>query len=349
MRRTFISLFISFALLLYCANDSFARTYNLRFTASTFEQHPSVSNGLIPWFKEVEKATDGQIRIRFFGPNTICPVNEITQSIVSGAIDMGTSNHNANTGLFPLHDVFFLPMIAQTSVVEGLVGWEMYRKYASLQKEMEKMKIVSYWGGGVLHVFTSKKPVRTLEDLKGLRLIGLNKGFADIIRALGAEPIVVPFSDVYMAMSRNQADGALWSYIATPSAKMEEFTRYVTEVGLSSDLRFIAINQKLWDGMDPALQEKFNAASDPVQLNIRISKAIEDGDIVGRQALEKAGCTFYELPQEERQRWIQAIAPLHEAWISDVVKRGVCTEEEARALLKDTLDTAQAIYEKQAD
>ena len=96
-------------------------------------------------------------------------------------------------------------------------------------------------------------------------------------------------------------------------------------------------------------QEKFNAASDPVQLNIRISKAIEDGDIVGRQALEKAGCTFYELPQEERQRWIQAIAPLHEAWISDVVKRGACTEEEARALLKDTLDTAKAIYEKQAD
>ena len=330
-------------------NNASARTYNLRFTASTFEQHPSVANGLIPWFKDVEKATDGKIRIRFFGPNTICPVNEITQSILSGAIDMGTSNHNANTGLFPLHDVFFLPMLAQTSVVEGLTGWEMYCKYASLQKEMEKMKVVSYWGGGVLHVFTTKKPVRTLEDLKGLRLIGLNKGFADIIRALGAEPIIVPFSDVYMAMSRNQADGALWSYIATPSAKMEEFTRYVTEVGLSSDLRFIAINKKLWDGMDPELQQKFNSASDPVQLNLRISKAIEEGDVVGKQALEKAGCTFYQLPQEERQRWIKAITPLHEAWIHDVVERGVCTEQEARTLLEDTMKTAQAIYEKQAD
>ncbi len=139
-----------------------AKTWNLRFTGSDFEGHPSVANGLLPWLKEIEKTTNGQVKIRYFNPNTICPVNEIVSSIENGAIDLGAIDHARNTGKFPLHDVFVLPLLTGNSTAQGITAWRMFAKTPALQKEMAKVKVLGYWGGGSMQIMTKNKAVLKL-------------------------------------------------------------------------------------------------------------------------------------------------------------------------------------------
>ena len=122
MKLRFVAAIAAAALLCFGAAPAEAKTWNLRFTGSDFEAHPSVANGLKPWFKDIEKATNGQVKIRYFNPNTIAGVNEVVSSLESGAIDMGTIDHARNAGRFPLHDVFVLPMLTGSSTAQGILG-----------------------------------------------------------------------------------------------------------------------------------------------------------------------------------------------------------------------------------
>ena len=310
-----------------------AKTWNLRFTGSDFESHPSVANGLLPWLKEIEKATNGQVKIRYFNPNTICPVTEIVTSIESGAIDMGAIDHARTTGRFPLHDVFLLPLITGNSTAQGVAAWRMLQSSPLLQKEMDSVKVLGYWGGGSMQVMTKAKPVTKLEDMKGLRMTCMSKPFADAVQALGANPITVPLPDIYMTLSRNSADSALFSLLASGSIKIQDIIKHVTMVSLCKDIRFVGINKDLWNSFPPDIQKAIESTCCSEEWVIRMSQTMDNGDIAGKELLSKAGAKFYTLDAAEHERWVKACAPLDKAWVDKVVELGI-NRSDAEALLQ---------------
>lgn len=315
----------------WCADDQ--KTWNLRFTGPDVETHPSVANGFLPWFKDVEKATNGRVKIRYFNPNTIAPVNEIVTSIESGAIDMGTIDHARNAGRFPLHDVFVLPMLTGNSTAQGVAAWKVYQDTPALQKEMDSMKVLGYFGGGSMQVMTKNKPVEKLEDMKGLRMATLSKPFADAAQALGANPITIPVTDFYTSLSRNTVDSALFSNLAAGSIKIQDLIKNVTIADLMKDVRFIAMNKEVWDSFPPDIQEAIESTCVDGALALRISQAMDNADAAGRELLKNAGAQYIELSPEERVRWIKAVEPIDNAWVEKVVQGGV-DRAEAEALLK---------------
>ena len=319
-----------------------ARTWNLRFTGTDNETHPSVANGLIPWTREVERVTNGRVRIRYFNPNTIAPATEIPTSIESGAIDMGVVDHGRTAGLFPLHDVFVLPLLSNSSTAHGLAAWRVYQQTPALQNEMRKYKILGYWGGGGLHILTLNRPVRSLEDLKGMRITAMHRAAGDTVAALGANPVVMPVPDYYMALSRKTADGALFSMLAAPSIKLDELVKHATVVNILRDLRFVGMNWDVWNSFPPEIQKAIESISGDEAFARRISEAMDSADIVGRKVLEGAGCSFYTLSPEEFARWVDACKDLDQVWLDRVVKAGAATREEAEALLKTVREAGVA-------
>lgn len=329
-KRFLIALAAAMALCFTMPQPAQAKTWNLRFTGSDFEAHPSVANGLLPWLKEIEKATNGQVKIRYFAPNTICPVSEIVTSIESGAIDMGAIDHARNSGRFPLHDVFLLPLITGNSTAQGITAWRTLQSSLLLQKEMASVKVLGYWGGGSMQVLTKEKPVTRLEDMKGLRMTCLSKPFADAVQSLGANPITVPLPDIYMTLSRNSADSALFSLLASGSIKIQNLIKHVTMVSLCKDVRFVGINKELWDSFPPDIQKAIESTCCDEKWAMRMSQTMDNGDIAGKELLTKSGATFHTLDAAEYERWVKACEPLDKAWIDKVVALGVsCSDAEA--------------------
>ena len=320
-----------------------AKTWNLRFTGSDFESHPSVANGLLPWIKEVEKATNGQVKIRYFNPNTICPVNEVVSSIEKGAISMGAIDHARNAGKFPLHDVFVLPLLTGNSTAQGVTAWRIYSKTPALQKEMAKVKVLGYWGGGSLHVMTKSKAVQNLDDMKGLRVACLSKPFADVVSTLGGNPIIVPLPDIYLTLSRNIADSTLFSLLAAGSIKIQNIIKHVTVASLIKDVRFVGMNWDVWNSFPPEIQKAIESTCCSEEWARKMSQAMDNGDISGRKLLDKCGAKFYTLEPEEHAKWVKTCAPLDQRWVDKVVKLGAATREEAENLLKEVRATGAEV------
>lgn len=344
--------FILFACSFLCVmmnGNAFAKTYNLRMTSNIFETHYAVINGIKPWMEEIKNSTNGQVKIRYFNPNTICPEGDIFSSTESGIVDIGASNTTRNLNEFPLHDMFSLPMLVDDAVSNGILSWRMYRELPELQKEVDgRFKVLGYQGCGVLRVGTINKPIHTLEDLKGLRIIAINKPIADMVTALGANPIIVPFPDVYMALARNQADGMLFALIAAPSVKTQEFLHHVTEIGLQSELRVFGINRSVWDSFSPEIQKAFEENCMSEEFAARISRPFDDGDEIARDVFRKAGAKFYTLSDEERNRWKEKLTPLHQAWADRMVENGFCSRADADRLLKRLMELSAQVRQERA-
>ena len=248
-------------------------------------------------------------------------------------IDMGAIDHARNTGRFPLHDVFLLPLITGNSTAQGVTAWRVFQSSPLLQKEMASVKVLGYWGGGSMQIMTKEKPVTKLEDMKGLRMTCMSKPFADAVQALDANPITVPLPDIYMTLSRNSADSALFSLLASGSIKIQDIIKHITLVSLCKDIRFVGINKDLWDSFPPDIQKAIESTCCSESWAARMSGVMDEGDVSGRELLTKAGAKFYTLDDAEYERWVKACAPLDQAWINKVVELGIA-EKDARALLE---------------
>ncbi len=315
------------------AGPALAKTWNLRYTSSYPDRHPTIINGILPWFEEIQKVTNDQVKIRNFNPNTICPEGEIYASAVKGAIDMGASNHVRVTGRFPLHEVFSLPLIAGGSEALAETSWRVYEETPALQKEMSETKVLGYWASAPYQIHTVSKPIKTLEDLKGMRILAWSKFTADMLTAWGANPIIISSPESYLALSRAQAEGIMCPLAPFRSLKLNEATKYTVVGNFSGDSWFCVMNKDRWNEFPDDVKAAFSGTLTKDWAN-RMGRTLDVGGAEDVEMLKKAGHTFYTLPQEERARWSAATSHMEQAWVDKVVKLGLLSEADAKALVK---------------
>ena len=102
---------------------------------------------------------------------------------------------------------------------------------------------------------TRKKTVRTLEDLKGLKIGVSGATMVKVAKALGFTPVTIPTPDLYVAAEKGTIDGFVRPSELLISRKRYEVTKYVTDVDLRHDLFYVIMNQKGWDSQTPEVQK----------------------------------------------------------------------------------------------
>jgi TRAP-type C4-dicarboxylate transport system substrate-binding protein len=175
-------------------------------------------------------------------------------------------------------------------------------------------------------VTTVKKPVRSLEDLKGLKI--RTTGLATkIIEALGGTPVAMPKGDQYDAMAKGVVDGT----VSTPNEllgwKVAEVAKYSTiliDVGYVSGM-FITMNNEKWKSLPPDVQKVFTEVSNEwVEYT---GKEWNRMEMEGYQHGKKAGHTFIYLTPQEQARWRNAVKPLQENYIKAMQSKGLPGKE----------------------
>ena len=120
------------------------------------------------WGKEIEKRTNGKVKITFFHGGTLAPAAQIYDSTVQGIADMGFSVLAYTRGKFPLTEVIDIPLGLKTGVTATKLINAYYKKFQPKEFDEVKVLYLHAHGPGLIH--TTKKPVQKLEDLKGLKL-----------------------------------------------------------------------------------------------------------------------------------------------------------------------------------
>lgn len=302
-----------------CVNTTEAKTYN--FTYSTFFPSTHIQTKVPQaWADEIEKRSNGQIKIKIFAAGSLTPAPQIYDGVVKGISDFGLSVFAYSPGRFPVISAVDNPLGYPNAYVATRTINALYRQYEP--KELSDVHVCYLFahGPGLLH--SAKKPIRTMEDVKGLKIRSTGTSQL-IVRALGAAPVAMSQGETYDALKKNIVDGTLVPIEALEGFKQAEVLKYTTLTysAAYSQGFFVAMNLKKWNALPPELQQIITDVSK--EYEEITAKAWEDSDISGRKFAEGLGHEFIELSDAEAAKFKAAVQPVFDEYIKNANEKGV--------------------------
>jgi C4-dicarboxylate-binding protein DctP len=262
-------------------------------------------------FKQLaEKYTNGRVKIEVYPNSQLYKDKEELEALQLGAVQM-LAPSLAKFGPLGVKEfeAFDLPYIfpsktALYNVTEGEIG-------KGLLKKLEPKGItgLAYWDNG-FKVMSANKPLHTPADFKGLKMrIQSSKVLDAQMRALGANPQVLAFSEVYQALQTGVVDGTENPPSNMYTQKMHEVQKYVTVSNHGYLGYAVIVNKKFWDGLPTDIRAQLDKA---MKEATTFEKAIaqRDNDLA-LEAIKKAGKTdIYTLSVKEQADWRKALLPV---------------------------------------
>ena len=324
MRRwKLAALFLCLLIIGFCffTSSTFAQT---KLNYSTFFPAPHKNSVLAAeWAKEIEKRTNGKVQITIFYGGTLTPADKCYDGVVKGISDFGFSVLSYTMGKFPLCEVLDLPLGSRTATTATRMVNDFYNKFKPKELDEVQVMYLHAHGPGIVH---TKKPVKTLEDLKGMKIRGTGTT-ARVASFLGATPVAMPMSDAYDAISRGVAEGIVCPMEALQGWKLGEVVKYTTQnFGSAYNMTFfVVMNKNKWNALPPDIQKIFD------QVNGEwIVKQGQLWDQIDKEGIDFAvgkGDTIIPLSKEEDARWAKAVSPLFDEYLKDKTAKGLPAEE----------------------
>lgn len=311
-------------------------------TLSLADQNSDLSWGPVhatqPWAKKVQEVTKGQIKIQIYPSQTLAKGKESWNAVRDGIADMAWFAGGQHPGMMPYMDVITLPGLFKTAEKGSEILWKLYERFPSIQKELADNQVIILHTINPFNILTSKKQVKTIEDLKGLKIRTVAGQPTEQMKLLGGIPIVLPMPECYEALDKGIVDGMLAPMEPIPGYKLYEVAKYVADVPYAANFFTVIMNKKKWSRLSKENQDAIMSVSG-LEGSKWFGKNFADSATEAiPQIAKKAGheLTIYTLPEAERQRWIEVSGkPLWEAWIKGCESKGLT---EARKILETALE-----------
>ena len=264
-------------------------------------------------FKELaEQRSNGRVRIELYPNSQLYKDKEEMEALQIGSVQM-LAPSLAKFGPLGVKEfeVFDLPFIfkdqsAFRAVTDGSVGADLFKKL-----EPNGIKGLAYWDNG-FHIMSANRPLHHVADFKGLKMrIQSSKVLDAQMRALGAIPQVMAFSELYQALQSGVVDGCEGVPSNFYTQKTYEVQKHTTISNHGHLAYAVIVNKKFWDGLPEDIRSTLDGA---VRDATTYANAIANTE--NAQALEKMRAsgktTIYALTPDETYEWKKALMPVHQ-------------------------------------
>ena len=228
--------------------------HTLRFAFQNVKEHPQ-GQGAQKFAELVEQKSGGKMKVRLF-PGGVLGGDLQTVSALQGAtLDLTVLNSGilaAQVPEFALLDFPFLFNSTQEAqaVIDGTVGQE-------LAKRLESKGLVNlgYWDLGFRNLTNSKHPVTKWEDMQGLKIRVIQSPiYLETFKALGANPVPMPFPEVYTGLEQRTVDGQENPFTVIKGNKFNEVQKYLSVTQHIYNPQSFVIGEKSWKKLNPEEQ-----------------------------------------------------------------------------------------------
>ncbi len=307
MKRHLIALA---AAALLAAGAAQAQPIVIKFSHVVAENTPKGKGALK--FKELAEArTKGAVKVEVYPNSQLFKDGEEMQMLQLGNVQMLAPSVSK---FGPLgvreYEVFDLPYIFDSyddlhAVTGGKIGHELFKKL-----ETKGIVGLAYWDNG-FKVMSANKPLRTPADFRGLKMrIQSSKVLDGQMRALGATPQVMAFSEVYQALQTGVVDGTENPPSNLYTQKMNEVQKYVTLSNHGVVEYAVIANKKFWDGLPADVRRTLEGAmQDATKYANDIAKQENDDALAKVKATGKT--QVLELSADEKKAWKKALLKVH--------------------------------------
>ena len=272
-------------------------------------------------FRELaEKYTAGKVKVEVYPNSQLYKDKEELEALQLGAVQM-LAPSLAKFGPIGVREfeVFDLPFIlpnkeALNRVTTGPLGKKLFDLLGP-----KGMTGLAYWDNG-FKVMSANKPLRVPDDFKGLKMrIQSSKVLEAQMRALGAIPQVMAFSEVYQALQTGVVDGTENTASNEYSQKMHEVQKYTTLSSHGYIGYAVIVNKKFWDGLPGDVRGQLEKAMTEATTYANSISQSENDDALAE--MKKSGKTeIITLTADQKAQWRKALQPVYEEMASRVGK-----------------------------
>lgn len=291
------------------------KTIELTF-ANFFPPAADQSKACEEFIRDLEMRTAGRVKVKYHGGGSLLSGAGMHKGIVGGIADIGYSHVYYTPGRMLVMEFLGLPLGNQTGWVGSHALNDFYFKFQP--KEFDDVKILWLNGAAPASINTTK-PVRKLDDLKGLKIRAPGV-MGEIIAALGGTPTPTPMPEVYDAIAKGVDDGAFGVFEMLKTFRLAEVVKYATStwhVGNNWPF-YMAMNKASYGRLPADVKKIFDQlCGEYAERFALIWNAV---DMVGVSFGKAKGVEFIELP--DPPAWKKAVDPLMEQWVKKLVGAG---------------------------
>ena len=339
MKKQLMTIFITAVSAMTFATTAGAEAITLRFAHQNPDTGISTKTCIEPWFKQIEEATGGKVKIQPYYGETLAKGKDAWNATKMGITDMAWAFHGYWPNMTPVTDVMSLPAMSFKTAEKGSeVLWKMYENTPEIQNEFKDVKVLLFYTSAPYTLITTKKPVKTLEDLKGMKLRMTGGPPTEMVSALGGVPMLIPMPDSYLSLQKGVIDGMGAPWEAVHVWRFYEVVKNYTEVPFPAVYFSIIMNKNKWNSLPKDVQEAIMSVSGEAGSKFWGKNFFDIMKVEAMKKVEESGQggNVFELSAEERQKWIDVGAkPVWKNWVTAMEKQGVAN---AQKILDTTLE-----------
>jgi TRAP-type C4-dicarboxylate transport system substrate-binding protein len=290
---------------------------------------------------QIEKRTNGRVKIRMYHSESLHGAKKGFEALRSGIADI--------TLAYPVYDPtgFYLafggelPFKFPSAHVGVRIMEELYPEYIKAEYEKAGVKLAYYSMTNPYFFVATRKPVKTLADLKGMKIRSAGGITADTMKALGAVPVMMPTPEIYESLEKGVIDGCFMSPASAMSYRLYEVGKYLTVLPVATTGVPAAISPRAWKKLTPDLQAIVFQVFREAGMNV--ADGYEDETAKAFAEWKKKGGTVITLEAKEVQNFRNAVKDVDDKWVANCekVKKGA----QAKQMLQK-METLQLKYDK---
>jgi len=311
---------ICFCMTLMAIGATPSQAAPIKLTYSNFFPPTHIQSKLADsWCKEVEKRTEGRIKVEYYPGGTLTKAAQFYDGVVTGVSDIGFSVLAYTRGRFPIMSAVDLPLgYPNGKTATGVVN-AVYNKFQPKELMDTKVMYLHAHGPGLVH--TKGKAVRKIEDMKGLKLRGHGTS-AKVVSALGGTPVPKPMPETYQMLQKGIVEGGVFPFEADKGWKLGEVTDCITAAFSAAYTTsfFVVMNKDKWasiPGADQKIIEQINK-----EWIVKHGEAWDTSDMIGIYYFLSLGGEIIGIDAKESARWQKAVAPIADEYSAELDKKG---------------------------
>ncbi|MCQ4306468.1 TRAP transporter substrate-binding protein [Pseudomonas stutzeri] len=226
------------------------RDQTLRFAFQNVKDHPQ-GLGAQKFADLVSEKSGGKMKVRLFPGGTLGGDLQTVSALQGGTLDVTVLNSGILAAQVPDFALFDFPFLFENSeqaytVMDGPVGQE-------LGKRLESKGLIGlgYWDLGFRQVTNNSRPITGPQDLEGLKIRVIQSPiYLETFKALGANPVPMPFPEVYTGLEQRTVDGQENPFTVIEGSKFNEVQKYLSATNHIYNPQSLIIGQKTWDRLN---------------------------------------------------------------------------------------------------
>jgi TRAP-type C4-dicarboxylate transport system substrate-binding protein len=324
--KSSIRIIMSAALGLAMGGSALAQEVTLRFHSFIHATSYQQVKFFEPWCAKIKAQSAGRMVCQIYPSMQLGGTpGELFNQARDGIVDIAYGNPGYSPGSYLAAEVFELPFMLNDVHNASRAMWEVLGDNPG--PEFDGLRLIAIAPADFPIVQTTTKPVKTMEDMGGLKLRSAGRYGAKVLEALGALPVQMPAGEIVDSLNRGVIDGAYLPWSAVSLLKLQETMKHFTDFGdgqkrMYTSLQIVAMSQQTYDNLPDDLKKVIddNRGS---EASVQFGDAFESTAQADRKAFAEAGADIYVLPDAEYERWKKAAEPIAEEWIADARKKGL--------------------------